>query len=230
MVGLRCALILLTSGIAGAGISVRGPANFEFAKKELVNELAKLSDLNRKTWYCRCEIVGRAVLNCRTTMLQKSPDSLEWDHVVPAAVFPKPALCLKSQSSARKCARSRSRAFRFAEGDLVNLVPAEASVNQIKSSKLPNLSEYKFHFKCGFEVGPNSFIPPPDRRGDVARIWFHMNKKHFSGRLIGPSLGPILHHWNLQDPISKEEESWALQLAKLGNRHLFVPLKKQESR
>lgn len=223
MVRLRCIIILLTSGSAGAGISVRGPANFEFAKKQIASELAKLPDLNRKTWYCRCEIVHHTVPNCNATMIQKSPDSLEWDHVVPAAVFPKPALCLKSRSGARKCARSRSRAFRFAEGDLVNIVPAEASVNQIKSSKLPNLSEYKFHSKCGFEVGPNSFNPPPNRRGDVARIWFHMNKKHFNGRLIGPSLGPILHHWNLQDPISKEEESWALQLAKLGNRHLFVP-------
>ena len=218
-------ILLFINGSVVAGVSLQGPINFDKAKKLLAADMSKQPELTRKTWYCGCEMESHIVLNCHTGVNPKPSESLEWDHVVPAAVFPKPPSCLTALSGGRKCARSRSRAFRLAEGDLINLVPAEASVNQIKSSKLPDTLEHKFTSKCGFEVGPNSFNPPPDKRGDVARIWFHMNQKHFNGRLIGPHLGPILYLWNHLDPISEEEKFRAMRLARLGSRHLFVPIK-----
>jgi endonuclease I len=148
--------------------------------------------------------------------------TLEWDHVVPAAAFPKPEICRTIDGSQRNCARKRSQSFRFAEADLVNLVPAESQVNQLKSSKLPGLDETRFTSRCGFEVGVHRFNPPPNKKGDLARIWLHMNKKHFEGKLVSLNLGPLLFKWNLEDPISLEERLRAKNLAKLGSAHLFV--------
>ncbi|MEI8026808.1 MAG: endonuclease [Pseudomonadota bacterium] len=216
--------VLFPATLAMAGLSVRGPANFEQAKTYLNKALAKAPD-PPKTWYCGCSLQGHKVPHCDTGITSRKPMTLEWDHVVPAALFPKPISCRSIDGSSRVCARKRSQVFRYAEADLVNLVPAESQVNQLKSSKLPGVDETTFKARCGFEVGVTRFNPPPQKRGDVARIWFHMNKKHFEGKLINLSLSPLLFKWNLEDPISEEEVKRAQKLEKLGSPHYFVPLR-----
>ncbi len=206
-----------------AGLSARGPANFEQAKTYLNRALNKAPE-SPKTWYCGCTLQGHKVPKCDTGINSKKPLTLEWDHVVPAALFPKPDSCLHIDGSSRMCARKRSQVFRYAEADLVNLVPAESQVNQLKSSKSPGLDETTFKARCGFEVGVTRFNPPLQKRGDVARIWFHMNKKHFDGKLINLGLSALLFKWSLEDPISEEETKRAKDLAKLGSPHLYVPL------
>ncbi len=205
-----------------AGLSARGPANFEQAKTYLNKALIKAPEAP-KTWYCGCTLQGHKVPRCDTGITSRKPMTLEWDHVVPAALFPKPTSCSHIDGSSRVCARKRSQVFRYGEADLVNLVPAESQVNQLKSSKSPGTDETTFKARCGFEVGVTRFNPPPQKRGDVARIWFHMNKKHFEGKLINLHLAPLLFKWNLEDPISEEETKRAKNLAKLGSPHLFVP-------
>lgn len=218
-------LILVFQATAAlAGFSPRGPANFEQAKTYLNKALAKTHE-PPKTWYCSCPLQGHKVFPCDTGIPSRKPMTLEWDHVVPAALFPKPSSCLHIDGSARVCARKKSQLFRYGEADLVNLVPAESQVNQLKSSKPPGTGETTFKTRCGFEVGVSKFNPPPEKKGDVARIWFHMNQKHFEGKLINLELGPLLYKWNLEDPISIEETQRARDLARLGSPHLFVPWK-----
>jgi len=196
---------------------------FSFEKtKRILN-----TKMPRETWYCGCVINKHAVASCNIGITRSQMMVVEWDHVVPAAIFPKPGVCVSataiaSRMSPRLCARRFSHRFSLAEADPVNLVPAESMVNRLKSSKLPGPSHDTFRAHCGFEVNQKVFNPPIHLRGDVARIWFHMNKKHFSGTLIDPFLGVILHAWHISDPISKQERQRSIELRKLGGRHLFV--------
>lgn len=179
------------------------------------------------TWYCGCPISNHKISLCNLGIKYDKPLQIEWDHVVPAAMFPRPKKCegdsggIKTGKS-RACSRRLSRRFSLAEADPVNLVAAESAVNQLKGGKIPGFSRDIFTSHCGFEVNSYIFNPPKELRGDVARIWFHMNEKHFNGRLIHKSLSLILLQWAAEDPISKEERMRSKDLLKIGGRHLFV--------
>ena len=117
-----------------------------------------------------------------------------------------------------------------AKRDIHNIVPADRSVNTSRSNKYFDIGGAK-HDECdACFTDHDSWEPPHEVKGDVARILFYMDVRYegldASGAddlQLGWTNSDILFEWHCADPVSPEEKrknngSYKFQ----GNRNPFV--------
>ena len=126
-----------------------------------------------------------------------------------------------------------------AETDLHNLVPVDMTVNSARSNRLYD-DDGRAHRECErCLIGDGSWAPPPERRGDAARIAFYMDVRYdgLTDRGVpdlalsdepnaaGARFGRLstLIRWHCEDGVSSEEiRRHAAAAAAQGNRNAFV--------
>lgn len=201
-------LILLFSPTSFAG-------NFDtFSKsKRMIASIYKRTSLEKKTFYCGCDFKGKKVdLNScgyAGKKYKKRSTRIEQEHIVPASAFIHSfAECRKGKKtiSRKKCAK-RSPAFAKMEANPHNLVPAVGALNAVRSNySFAEIGGEKREFgKCNFEVQKRKVEPPEYRKGDIARIYFYMDKKYPGSGVVSKKNKRLFEAWNKQDPVSVEE-------------------------
>lgn len=126
----------------------------------------------------------------------------------------------------RKVCREKSALFRRVAGDLHNLYPALAEVNQARAAMafgtLPGERRILFR-RCDFEVDAEARIvePRPAARGKIARAVFYTAARY--GFPIFPRHLRVLQQWNRRHPPDAEERRRNNLIAQLqGARNPFI--------
>ncbi len=187
--------------------------NFKHGKKVA----SKVWEKEGKTFYCQCPYFGKKVgdtSSCgfKFDKYKKRQSKIEWEHLVPAENFGRafkewrdgdPKKCGKKKG--RSCAKKNPQ-YSAMEGDPYNLVPAIGAVNAYRSnySFEPLTGPYTFG-KCPMIVKARKADPPSYVKGDIARIYRHMNSTYPNLGIIGNKREKIFSLWEKEDPISKEE-------------------------
>ncbi|WNC69961.1 endonuclease [Thalassotalea nanhaiensis] len=152
---------------------------------------------------------------------------IEWEHVVPAAQFGQHRACWHpsgNDNSRRNCART-DISFKFAEGDMHNLVPAVGELNGDRSDfRFSNVAgEPRVYGQCDFEVDFDSDTAEPtdNVKGDIARIYLYMIQKNDAQ--VTDDEKAMFEEWNKLDPVSGWECMRDERISRVqGNHNPFV--------
>ncbi|MDF3819012.1 endonuclease [Leptospira sp. 96542] len=186
--------------------------NFQSAKKFLRRIYKQIPN----DFYCGCKFekdlnqMGRYRILSESCGLDSRTGSnralmVEWEHIVPAHQFGHQRECWTKKDCThsgkslrgRKCCSATDPIFSEIEGDLHNLVPAPGEINNDRANfsfgEIPG--EKRAYGLCDFEVDFKNKVAEPKEsiRGDIARIYFYMEKQ-----------------WNIPIPKDKRKlyESW----------------------
>jgi len=94
------------------------------------------------------------------------------------------------------------------EGDLYNLVPSVGAVNRLRRNySFAELKPSKENQICknGFVLEGRKVMPPNNKKGDIARIYFYMNQKYPGHGIISNKNKKLFNTWDLSDPVDEEE-------------------------
>lgn len=192
------------------------------------SHLKEIYGNKNKTFYCNCKYQKKSIKkSCKLNIkkFKKRKKRLEWEHIVPAHAFGQSfeswrnssKVCgykvnrkgRKKKVSSRKCAKSKSKVFRFMEADLYNLVPAIGAVNALRSnfsmSDFPKKGKRKPLCSTGLNIYDRKIYPPQIVRGDIARIYLYMNSTYPGRGIISRKNKPLFEAWSKLDPIDLEE-------------------------
>jgi deoxyribonuclease-1 len=196
-----------------------GKTSFSRSKTLLKN---KIYPHKGRTFYCNCLFQKKSIKtkNCGVNLkkFKNRKKRLEWEHVVPAHAFGQSfkewrnakVLCRrkgKKALSGRKCAAKHSELFRAMEANLHNLVPTVGSVNALRSNlSFAEISKSDIPIcRNGFKIKGRKVSPPKGRKGDVARIYFYMEKTYPGHGIISNKNRKLFQAWSKQDPVTPEE-------------------------
>ena len=184
--------------------------------------LGKLYKDHRTTFYCGCSYDNKKRIDlnsCGYTPRKnkKRAKRLEWEHVVPAHQFGhtrqcwREKICTKKNGKkykGRRCCTKVDPIFKSMASDLHNLVPAIGEVNGDRSNfKFGMLEgERRAYGSCDVEINFKTRIvePRPEIRGDIARIYFYMNKRY--GLPISKKQMKLFGIWDRSDPVDRWEK------------------------
>ncbi len=156
---------------------------------------------------------------------------LEWEHVVPAAYIGRGRSCWSKGApqcvdkagqpfKGRSCCMIADPEFIMAASDPVNLVPSNGEVNADRLDYLFGIipGEARSYGQCDMEIDRNAGIaePPPNRRGDIGRIWAYMSRAY--GLTVPRDKADLYKEWILSDPPSSEEIHINEAIARAGYR------------
>lgn len=185
-----------------------GSLTFAQAKKVLPQVYSGLED----TFYCGCSYSGKAVnlASCgyKVRKNENRASRIEWEHVVPAWVIGHQRQCW--QNGGRKNCTSNDDVFKYAEGDLNNLVPSIGEVNGDRSnfsfSQWTN-GKVDMYGKCqtAIDFKARKIQPRAEVRGRVARIYFYMSDTY--GLNLSSQDTRLFCAWAKQYPV----DSWELK-------------------
>lgn len=225
---------------ADSEAQVGGNTRIESFRKAKPHVMAIYRD-HRETFYCGCTFDDDKVVDlesCGYTVRknEKRARRMEVEHVVPAEAFGQSFLawreghpdCVTKKGKrykGRRCARKVSRLFRRMEADLYNLQPSIGEVNGDRSNysmeEIPG--EAREYGACDVEIDGRKIEPKPSIRGDIARIYFYMDKAYPGRGIVGNKRRRILTAWDAQDPIDDWERTRAKRIAEVqGNATPFV--------
>lgn len=212
-------------------------SHFRMAKQKIKNVFSD----DQKTLYCGCRYQKKKILweSCgyRPKKDVERAKRMEWEHVVPAHSFGQSfkewreghPRCVKKKRKkfykGRKCARKVSALFRKMEGDLYNLYPSVGEVNAFRSNfRMAMIPGEKREFgQCDVEIHDRKIEPRPEIRGDIARIYFYMDKAYPGRGIIGRKAQKLFLKWHKEDPVSIEECQRAKRIEKIqGNRNFIL--------
>lgn len=204
-----------------------GHRDFNNAKKVLPQVFAGMEE----DFYCGCKYTGKDVdfASCgyEPRKNAKRASRIEWEHVVPAWVLGQQRQCW--QQGGRKNCVATDAAFRKAEGDLNNLVPAVGEVNGDRG----NLSygawtrnPTPMYGQCRTIVDfKNRRVQPREEvRGRAARITLYMHDRY--GLRMSSQDRQLMCAWAKTYPVdewerTREERIVALQGS--GNPYVSDP-------
>lgn len=216
-----------------------------FAKAKIVARDVIYAD-HKKDFYCGCDYTRNKTgtsgvidtSKCGYTPRKNKARGkiLEWEHVMPAAVFGRHLVCwseghthcVKSDGTTfkgRTCCAKADETFQKMEADLHNLAPAVGELNGDRSDKPYGIvaGEPREYGACNFEIGGNpKVVEPPDNvKGDAARIWLYMSSAY--GVKLTTAQRKMFDEWSMGDPVDswerlRDTRVWAAQ----GNRNPFV--------
>ena len=193
--------------------------SFSKAKKLLLRQVYKD---HRTTFYCGCPFSAKKrILSCDNYTPKKEgkrAHRLEWEHIVPAHAFGQSFKewrtghpdCVTKKGKAfkgRNCARKVAIPFRYMESDMYNLVPAIGEINGLRSNysfaMIPG--EKRAFGKCDMEIEDRKAEPPPDKRGNIARIYFYMDWAYPGHGVISKKNRKLFQAWDKEDPVDAWE-------------------------
>ncbi|MBA6252861.1 endonuclease [Colwellia sp. MB3u-55] len=210
--------IILTIFLVFISLSVNATPNFSKAKKLMYS---KVFDNSGTTLYCGCTWSKKKVdlSSCGLDGYfpkkhRKRANRTEVEHIIPSSwllkVNNKVRQCVidskQHKSSARKYCQKHDKGFKKAHNDLVNLFPTVGQINAERSNKpfVDTLKSLKNSYgKCSAESGSKSFVPPSNKKGDIARVAFYMSKTY--GVVYSKRQQLLFEKWAKFDPISEEE-------------------------
>ncbi len=163
---------------------------------------------------------GGETLYCGSTLGNRKGPRTNVEHIFPMSWATKELKC-----GTRKQCRRRSAQFNRLEGDLHNLFPALASINDARANfRFGEIPGEKRRFRsCDFEINQRARVaePRPKARGEIARAMFYMRDEY---RLpIFSKLGRLLQKWHRKDPPSMVEKNRNGIIEKLqGTRNKYI--------
>ena len=191
---------------------------FSKAKRKMYSQVFN----NRgSTLYCDCSwskkkvnLASCGLKNYFPKKRRKRAARTEAEHIIPASWL------LKVNKKYRQCAidsklHKKSKRdycskydpeFKKAHNDLVNLYPTVGQVNADRSNKpfLDKIRTEKDRYgKCNAISGSRGFVPPANRKGDIARVAFYMAKTY--GVVYSNRQQKLFEAWDKLDPVSDEE-------------------------
>lgn len=218
-------------------------SSFRKSKKVLFEIYGK----SGKTFYCQCDYNNKKISHqsCgyQFDKHKKRSTRLEWEHVVPAEAFGQSfkewreghADCKnrkKKSFKGRKCASKVNSEFNFMESDLYNLKPAVGSINAMRSnySMTDGLgASAKLFGKCEMRIENRKVQPPDNVKGDIARIYFYMDKTYPGRGIISNKNQKLYEAWDKLDPVDNTECEIAGKIKAIqGNANPFVEDKCQK--
>lgn len=205
------------------------PTTFAAAKRALAEEV--YGD-HRVTFYCGCAFDRAFALDVtacgyRPQQESKRATRIEWEHVVPAQAFGQSfvewrdgdARCVgkNGRYKGRACARKTSELFRRMEADMHNLVPAIGEINARRSNYAMAMidGEPRAFGRCDVEIVDRKIEPRPEIRGDIARIYQHMNRTYPRRGIISRKNEPLFRAWAEADPVDAWECQRAERIARI---------------
>lgn len=211
------------------------PKNFTAAKRLLKKIFQQGQD-----YYCGCDYDLKKspqvyIKRCGFESANKNRRSsrIEWEHVVPASAFASSIPewlqgspeCVKQgkRYKGRSCARKASKVFRKIEADLFNLVPTIGELNAKRSNLILGEieGEARAYGSCDFEFTSQLVEPPEETKGDLARIYFYMNKKYRGYLSFTKDHLKQLSKWNNEDPLSNLEVKRLERILKIQEEPYF---------
>jgi deoxyribonuclease-1 len=209
--------------------SNRTMQSFSKAQRILIKEVYRC---HQTTFYCGSQYTqGRYVVhNNGYVPKRKSRKArrLEWDHVVPLDSFgykfpewrdghPE---CIDNRGrpfKGRHCAEKVNRKFRLMQSDLYNLVPAIGEIRGLKSNRdFGMIPEENQEFgDCDIEIAFDKVEPPSEIRGDIARIYFYMDRAYPGYDFISKEDHKLFKAWDEQDPVDSWECERAQRIEKI---------------
>ncbi len=180
------------------------------------------------TFYCACPFQKKSIktkkCDLKTKKYKKRLKRVEWEHIVPAHAFGQSfkewreykQFCRKKDGP-RKCAAKKNKLFKEMEGNLHNLVPAVGTINALRSNYSFTELTDKAALLCaaGMRMEKRKVSPPKNKRGDIARIYFYMDKKYPGRGIISNKNKKLFAAWDKLDPVDEEECRLQLKKAKL---------------
>lgn len=235
---VRVIVLLLALGFLPGALVAAGNESgnsFRQAKKELTKMYAD----HRVTFYAGCRYGKRGHVNApscgyRPRKSMKRGKKIEWEHVVPAWAFGHALQCWQhrvcvtsggKRYKGRKCCGRSNAKFRAMESDMHNLVPAIGELNGDRSNfHFAMISGEPRHYgRVDFEIDfKNRRAEPADAvRGDIARIYFYMEKIY--GLEIADKQRRLFNLWGQADPVDAWERERNQRIAAVqGNSNPFV--------
>ncbi len=198
--------------------------SFTQAKGILIKEIYRD---HQKTFYCGSRYTqGKYVIHNNGYVPRRKSQrarQLEWEHIVHLDSFgPKFSewrdghpQCLDSRGRPFKglnCAEKMNIRFRFMQCDLYNLVPVIGEIRGRRANYGYGMvpGEKAEFGDCDIEIAYNKVEPPPEVRGDIARIHFYMDWAYPGYDLIRPQDHKLFKAWDQQDPV----DAWECERAK----------------
>ena len=209
--------------------SNRTMQSFSKAQRILIKEVYRC---HQTTFYCGSQYTqGRYVVhNNGYVPKRKSRKArrLEWDHVVPldsfGYKFPEwrdgHPQCIDNRGrpfKGRNCAEKVNRKFRLMQSDLYNLVPAIGEIRGLKSNRdFGMIPEENQEFgDCDIEIAFDKVEPPSEIRGDIARVYFYMDRAYPGYDFISKEDHKLFKAWDEQDPVDSWECERAQRIEKI---------------
>ncbi len=217
---LFCVLLLFSFTLSSEGNHTI--QSFSKAKTILKKKIWRIPDL-RKTVYCGCEYDSRyrvsyTLCGFHPRKNAKRAHRIEWEHVVPAAAFghhfrswvygdPRCVTKKGKQFKGRKCAEKVDTQFRLIEADMYNLMPAIGEVNGDRNNYPYGIipGEKRVYGACDMEIEHKKAEPPPDIRGDIARVYFYMDDAYPGLGIVNADNREMLKKWDKDDPVDWAE-------------------------
>lgn len=121
--------------------------------------------------------------------------------------------------TSRQC--SSKPGFNDVIGDLHNLYPVERSTElDRRGSLFGDLPDNVESHACGYQLSFQTFDPPDQARGNIARAMIYMHKQH-GLPLVGALT--MYQRWNQEDPPDDaEKERNSLIFREQGNRNPYI--------
>lgn len=223
-----CLVTFICSSFAWAEI----PRTFKEAKQSARYVYRQLQPL--QSFYCQCNVryQGKKLIpdlkSCQYKIRKNTnrAQRIEWEHIVSAWEMGHERNCWKNaKGSSRRYCRKNDASFRLMEAELHNLVPAIGEVNGDRSNYTFGLVRHsQTHYgTCPVKINfKKRIVEPPQRiRGNIARIYFFMEKKH--GLTINHHQKQMFKLWSKLDPVDNQEcERDRLIARKIGYHNSFV--------
>ncbi len=194
---------------------------------------------HRSTFYCSCAYDENRRVDWQSCGYKVREDKVraarvEAEHVVPAywIGYTRPRwrkqVCSANNGErfkGRNCCEEIDPVFRTAHNDLHNLWPAVGEINGDRSNYRFGMvqTDARDYGHCDFKVDSNLHRaePPPQVRGDIARISFYMEKAYAVP--LSRQQRQLFEAWNRQDPPDAWEKERNRRIKAIqGNGNPFV--------
>ena len=198
--------------------------SFSQAKRILIREVYRA---HQTTFYCGSQYTqGKFVIHNNGYIPKRKTSRarrLEWEHIVPVESFGYKFSewrdghpdCLDTRGKpfkGRNCAEKVNTKFRYMQSDLYNLVPAIGEIRGLKSDFAYGMvpQERQEFGDCDIEIAFGKVEPPPEVRGDIARIYFYMDWAYSGYDILNIENKRLFKAWDKQDPV----DEWECERAK----------------
>ncbi len=235
---IALAISCMLAGTTFAGEGNTSIQSFSKAKKILIKQIYRA---HQTTFYCGCTYSLGKVITDTNGYVPKNErwrraHRLEWEHIVPAHAFGQSFTewreghpeCVDSKGKSfkgRNCARKVAIKFRYMESDMYNLVPAVGEINALRSNYSFGIipGERREFGECDMEIKDRKAEPPPQVRGDIARIYLYMDWAYPGHGIISKKNQRLFKAWDKEDPVDAWECERCKRIEQIqGNENPFV--------